>query len=289
MAGTPKPPRRPRHTPGSKPPRRLAGHTPTRRDVEAVEPPTTATPAADEPAIPSRTAEELPATPPPAAEEMPEPAGASSTEPIRPTGKRRPVSRVSTLKPNAGADSAAPRYQPPSREPAAASASGRVPSGRLLLGLLAAAVALTVAAVVLAFTPGAAIGDNRAYLDQAATTEVTEQAKTKICTAIAVDSVDLDEWADRARAVLTGEALEQFEDYLPTQRDLLSQTQTVADCRVDVIGVQDLNPDHDRATVVANLIISESQRGFATDSATASAQFDLVKRDGQWLISEVVA
>lgn len=294
MTQNPRPGRRPKRTPGARPPRRIAGHPVTRRAAEqedpqaavseAEDPATTGTSAADAPVDDATTADATTdeATTAEDTSGLDDPDQTAVVP--RPTGKTRTVARVSTLKPGSGTT---PRSRP---APAPTSTRQRwEPTGRLLLGLLGAAVVLAVVAVVLAFTPGADVGDNRAYVDQAATDQVAAQASSKICTAIAVDSADLDEWAERARAVLTGPALEEFDEFLPAQRELLGQTQAVADCRVDVLGVKSLTEDNRRAVVIANLIVSENQQGFVTGSATTSVQFDLEKQGDQWFISEVLA
>ncbi len=164
-----------------------------------------------------------------------------------PTGKTRPVSRVSTLRPgdsstaSTRAGSAPPHKQ---KKKKSTPASDR----RRTVGILAAvAVVLAVFAVIAGLHPGASIGANKAFVDQAATTELTSQVQSKACN-LTVDTVDVNKWADKARSVLTGTALSDFDKYLPQQREILNQTKQVADCRVESVGVADLSGADDGAT-----------------------------------------
>ncbi|WLP92051.1 hypothetical protein [Gordonia sp. NB41Y] len=209
-----------------------------------------------------------------------------------PTGKTRTVARVSTIKPQARPAASSSRSTRPARAPRPGRTSGSgLFSTRLIAILAGVAAVLAVVAVILGFHPGVTIGENKAFIDQTATTDLTAQAQTKVCTAIAADGTKVDQWAGKARAVLTGQALKEFNDYLPTQKQLLDQTKAVAECRVDVIGVRDLTGNGDGATavVLANLVVSESVNGQATNSGTPRTQLHMVKQGDQWLISQVEA
>ena len=80
-----------------------------------------------------------------------------------------------------------------------------------------------------ALHPGASIGKNKAFIDEAATTELTSQAGSKACNVLAHDGTEFDKWAAKARSALTGKALKEFNEYLPTQKQLIEQTKAVAD------------------------------------------------------------
>ncbi|GAB88997.1 hypothetical protein [Gordonia rhizosphera] len=215
---------------------------------------------------------------------------ADDTQARKPAGKTRPVARVSTLRPAADASTTRP----------AASAEGRArtpePTGplrfrrRTLVVLVAVAAALGVFALIAALHPGATIGPNKAFVDRAATTELTSQVSSKAC-ALTVDTVDVDKWANKARTVLTGKALDEFDKYLPQQREILNQTKAVADCRVESVGVVDLSGGDDGSTarVVVNMIVSQQQAGLAGQSAAPRYQFGMTKHGDDWLISEVEA
>ncbi|MCX2967177.1 hypothetical protein [Gordonia aquimaris] len=204
----------------------------------------------------------------------------------KPAAKRR-VARVSTLRPGDGAatsPSQAASSTPSRRRP--------VRSGlRTVVGVLAAlAVVLGIFALVAGLYPGADIGPNQAFVDQPATTELTSQVQSKAC-ALTVNTVDIDKWAGEARAVLTGQALTEFDEYLPQQRDILNQTKAVADCRVESVGVADLSggDDGDTAQVVVNMIVSQQQAGIAGQSAAPRYQFGMIKQGDAWLINKVDA
>ena len=59
---------------------------------------------------------------------------------------------------------------------------------------------------------------------------------------------ELDEWQKRAQDALTGQARTEFDETLKAQRELITQTKTGAECRVDAIGVRDLSGADDGAT-----------------------------------------
>ncbi|MFW0783856.1 hypothetical protein AAFP35_04995 [Gordonia sp. CPCC 206044] len=211
-----------------------------------------------------------------------------SADTSAPTAKTRPVSRVSTLRPTETAatrDTAAP-----AAKSAASTSSGRGFGNTTIGVLLAVAAVLGVFAVIAGLHPGADIGSNKAFVDQAATTELTSQVKSKACS-LTVDTVDVDKWAAKARSALTGEALTEFDKYLPQQRQILGQTKAVADCRVESVGVNDLTGGGDGATgrVVVNLIVSQQQAGVAGQSAAPRYQFSMAKHGDEWLISKVEA
>ncbi|MXP20350.1 hypothetical protein GIY30_03140 [Gordonia sp. HNM0687] len=199
---------------------------------------------------------------------------------------KRPVSRVSTLRPG---DSATASSTTSSSTPSHRRVARYGP--RTVVGVLAAiAVLLGIFAVIAGVHPGADIGPNKAFIDQPATTELTSQVQSKAC-ALTVNTVDIDKWAGEARAVLTGQALTEFDQYLPQQREILDQTQAVADCRVETVGVADLSGGDDGATarVIVNMIVSQQQAGLAGQSAAPRYQFGMVKQGDAWLINEVEA
>ncbi|MFE0752069.1 hypothetical protein [Gordonia sp. NPDC058843] len=218
-----------------------------------------------------------------------------------PKPKTKPVARVSTLRRGDASTSATPTSgktdRPMGRRP------GRRPGGkrdrrgsgsRNLLGirtgvLAAIAAVLFVVAAVLAFHPGADIGPNKAFVDQESTSQLTSQAQERICAVFGYDHTELDEWQRRAQDALTGQARTEFDETLKAQRELITQTKTGAECRVDAIGVRDLSGGGDGATasVIANLVVSETQNSMATNSGAPRAQFSMVREGDQWRIRAV--
>ncbi|MDL9936013.1 hypothetical protein QSJ18_04590 [Gordonia sp. ABSL1-1] len=224
------------------------------------------------------------------AEAEAEDADAETTEP--PT-RTRPVSRVSTIRPgDAGGKRAASATtttrpaEPRRRAQAGVRDDGGWLSRRTIAILAAVAAVFAVFATVAAFHPGAR-PDNKAFVDGAATSELTAQVRAKLCSAIAYPGPDVDSWAKTAETVLTGEALKNFRDYLPTQRQVLTKTKAIAECRVENVGVRDLSSSGDSATVVAYLIVSQSVNGVAVNSGAPGVLAETTRSGDQWLFSTI--
>lgn len=212
----------------------------------------------------------------------------------KPRGKpRRPVTRVSTIK--AGAAAPTPSGQAAGSRAGAAgrrrdgSLASRVVTARNAVRVVLTAVVIGLIALILAFTPGARIGANKAFIDQVGTSELTSQARSKLCLPIAVTSQDFDQWAGQARAILVDTALKNFNDYLPTQKKLIEQSKLVADCKIDSVGVRDMSGSADgaTATVIANILVSQSLQGQLLNSASVRVSYGMKKFGDQWLISSV--
>ncbi|MGV9793201.1 hypothetical protein [Gordonia sp. NPDC003422] len=233
-------------------------------------------------------------------------AKADATEAVtldKPTGKTRTVSRVSTLR--SGADAPPTKSGPASdaKRPASARAksgsaavtgfgrqlaTGRGWFSRRTVAILAAVAAvLAVLAAIAAAHPGADIGPNRAYIDTSATAELSGQVGAKICTAIAYQGPNVDEWVRQAHAVLSGEARKNFDSVVPTQRDLITKTNMVAECRVDSIGVKNLTEDG-QGTVLASLIVSQSINGMAVNSGVPALEISAERSGDNWIINKIL-
>ncbi|WP_319005250.1 hypothetical protein [Gordonia sp. WA4-43] len=213
-----------------------------------------------------------------------------------PKPKTKPVARVSTLRRGdtpAPAGSSDKPNRPMGRRPGKRDRRGRGASRNPLgirTGVLAGiAAVLFVIAAILAFHPGAEIGPNKAFVDQESTSQLTSQAQERICAVFGYDHTELDEWQRRAQDALTGQARTEFDETLKAQRELITQTKTGAECRVDAIGVRDLSGADDgaTATVIANLVVSETQNSMATNSGAPRAQFAMVREGDQWRIRAV--
>ncbi|WP_238421528.1 hypothetical protein [Gordonia sp. 'Campus'] len=233
------------------------------------------------------------------APESTDPADTSTVSITKP--KTKPVARVSTLR-RGDASSAASTEgtknrsmgRRPGRRDKGPRRDTRQRNGRRVLGipvavLFGVAAVLGIIAVVLAFHPGARIGENKAFVEQEATSQLTSQAQERICAVFGYDHTELDKWQQRAQDALTGQARTEFDETLKAQRDLITQTKTGAECRVDAIGVRDLSGGGDgaTATVIANLIVSETQNSMATNSGAPRAQFAMVREGDQWRIRSV--
>ncbi|AFR47655.1 hypothetical protein [Gordonia sp. KTR9] len=226
------------------------------------------------------------------------PTNPDTTKPDLTKPKAKPVARVSTLRRGDASASGAPttgtKDRPMGRRPGRRSNRRGRSGARNFLGirtgvLAAVAAGLFVVAAILAFHPGAEIGPNKAFVDQESTAQLTSQAQERICAVFGYDHTELDEWQKRAQDALTGQARTEFDETLKAQRELITQTKTGAECRVDAIGVRDLSGADDgaTATVIANLVVSETQNSMATNSGAPRAQFAMVREGDQWRIRAV--
>ena len=200
--------------------------------------------------------------------------------------KARPVARVSTLRPRSeSADTGAQPRQ--TRGPGRPSQTGDRRWWALPAILAGVAAILAALAIVLAFQPW--LGSDKAFIDAKATSQLTSQAQQRICAIFGYEYTELDAWQKRAQNALTGKAREEFDKSFKAQRDLITQTKTGAECRVDAIGVRDLTGGGDgaHASVIANLVISETQNSIATNSGAPRAQFAMVKEGDTWRIEAV--
>ncbi len=154
---------------------------------------------------------------------------------------------------------------------------------------IVAAVALVFAvlAVVAAVKPGTSEQSNVAFIDSSETSALKAQAGDRICAVLSIDPTKFDDWANKAKTGLTGEALKEFNDYRTSSKDLAAQSGQGAECKVDLVAVS--NMDDENATVIATLVISTTQLGVAVPNGPgqARAEIGLQKVDGQWLISRI--
>ncbi|MGZ8176914.1 hypothetical protein ACXVUM_03200 [Williamsia sp. SKLECPSW1] len=205
--------------------------------------------------------------------------------PVGPRGKSRPAVKVSTIKPQATRP--APRTSPAGTAPTSTSTTRRRRFGWRAVGVIAAIAALVgIVAGVAAARPGVSLSNNEAFVDPAVTSQVTAQAKSRICSVFAVNYAKLDDWERTAKANVTGEASNRFTQYAGAVRDALGQTgltQGGVDCRVDTVGVRSITGD--TATLVVNLILSQTEGEQANGSGTKRYQVTMQRVDGQWLIS----
>lgn len=160
---------------------------------------------------------------------------------------------------------------------------------KLAIGLGIAAAVFAVVAIIGALHPGASIGSDKAFIDEKATTELTGQAGQKACDVLAYNGTDFDKWAAKARSALTGRPLKEFNEYLPTQKQLIEQTKAVADCKVDGVGVMELTGSGDgaKAHVIMNLVISQSLAGQAANSGAPAVDLHMVRKGDAWLIEQL--
>lgn len=199
-------------------------------------------------------------------------------------GRRPKTENVSLKKP--GAESAGTQAAANTEQ-----AGANTPTGFLTWRKVAtvAAVALVIGlfAVVAAFKPGASAESNTAFINSSETSVLKSQAGDRICAVLSIDPTKFDDWANNAKAGLTGEALKEFNDYQASSKDLAAQSGQGAECKVDLVAVS--NMDDSNATVVATLVISTTQQGVAVlgGPGQARTELGLQKVNGQWLISRI--
>ncbi|GAA1479735.1 hypothetical protein GCM10009624_01750 [Gordonia sinesedis] len=215
----------------------------------------------------------------------------------RPTGKARPVSRVSTLRPKADQDSSTgpatagtkagqKKSEKKRNRPARRRALLSVPA---IAALWIVAAVLGLFALIAALHPGANLSANKAFVEQSATTELVAQAQTKVCNANSARSDGFEEWVNGVRSSMTGEALDWFNQAVPTFRDQFSQRKTANDCKIDAIGVNNLTGTGEgaKASVLVSMVVSGTVDGVPTQSVTPRYQVSMVKRGDQWLIANL--
>ncbi|KOS55707.1 hypothetical protein [Rhodococcus rhodochrous] len=264
------------------------------------------TPAAGGAARPEPTPTEPISTEPTSTEIAP--TASTSSEPTQPEPTLSPTARAGTAAPEAtGSEpSAAPAGQvsdsdlegaPEPREPAsvddggdvaepAAQAGGTVSRGswRPVAIVGGAALALGAFAAVAAARPGATV-TNEAWVDSAATSEVTAAAGNAIGTMHGYNHETIDEDFAAIREVLTPPMREEFDLTADVTKQAAVQTHTATEVRIDHIGASML--DDDRAEVAAFISVSATGDAVAQGSASAPLLVRMEKIDGKWLVSEI--
>ncbi|WP_179276346.1 hypothetical protein [Rhodococcus sp. 06-235-1A] len=146
------------------------------------------------------------------------------------------------------------------------------------------AVVLGAFAAVAAFKPFATI-DNAAWVDSAATQEVTSATTDALQTLYTYKAETIDADFDAARAVLNQSMLDEFNSTAETTKSAVVQTNTGTEASVTDIGVTRL--EDDKAELLANVNISATQNGSATGSAEGPLTVNMEKIDGTWKLSAI--
>ena len=148
----------------------------------------------------------------------------------------------------------------------------------------AVAVVLGAFAAVASFKPFATI-DNAAWVDSAATQEVTSAATDALQTLYTYKAETIDADFDAARAVLNQSMLDEFNSTADTTKSAVVQTMTGTEAMVTDIGVSRL--EDGRAELSANVNISATQNGVASGSAEGPLTVNMEKVDGTWKLSAI--
>ncbi|MFZ3394591.1 hypothetical protein TVH25_15135 [Rhodococcus sp. 7Tela_A2] len=166
----------------------------------------------------------------------------------------------------------------------AAKPAHRNRSMRSVLAIGVVALVLAAVAVVAAFRPGTSVS-NEAWVDAAATREVTDAAKHAIEAMHGYNYETIDEDFAEIRGLLTQERLEEFDATAEVTKQAAIQTRTVTEVNVLHIGTSVL--DETQAEVAAYINVSATGDGIAQGSAQAPVLVRMEKTDGQWLVSEI--
>ncbi len=146
------------------------------------------------------------------------------------------------------------------------------------------AVVLGAFATLAWFKPFATI-DNEAWVDSAATQEVTSAATDALQTLYTYKAETIDSDFDAARAVLNQSMLDEFNSTADTTKAAVVQTDTGTEAMVTDIGVTLLQGD--KAELLANVNISATQNGSASGSAEGPLTVNMEKIDGTWKLSAI--
>ncbi|MFT3716902.1 MAG: hypothetical protein QM774_13455 [Gordonia sp. (in: high G+C Gram-positive bacteria)] len=182
-------------------------------------------------------------------------------------------------------DAAETTAEPVAAEPTEAQ---RESSALTSLAVLAAVAALVVAglATFFAIHPGASTDDNEAFENSRVTAQLMTQATDRVCAPFRLNYKSIDADLKKGRAQMTGQAQKQFDEYVnTTTRKITEQTKATTECQADQVGIVSINGD--KATVIAQLIVSVEQNGMPADSNTPRVQYEFQKKGGQWLIAQV--
>ncbi|MEE2031920.1 hypothetical protein [Rhodococcus chondri] len=148
----------------------------------------------------------------------------------------------------------------------------------------AAALVLAAFASVAAFRPGVSTA-NEAWVDHAATAQVTEAATHAIETMHGYNFETIDDDFARIRELLTPERREEFDSTASVTKEAAVQTRTVTEVDVAHIGASML--DESTAEVAAFINVSATGDGIAQGSAAAPLLLRMEKSDGRWLVSDI--
>lgn len=147
-------------------------------------------------------------------------------------------------------------------------------------------VALVLAgfAIVAAVKPGADVA-NRAWVDTAATSRVTADARHAIETLYTYKFDTVDQDFDNARAVLADNMRTEFDKTAQVTRDAVVQTKTATSAQVSDIGVKILSDEN--AELVGSMTVSATNDGAAQGSAQGPLSVTMKKVDGTWLLADI--
>ncbi|GGF96609.1 hypothetical protein GCM10007304_08230 [Rhodococcoides trifolii] len=156
---------------------------------------------------------------------------------------------------------------------------------RVTIAAAVLALLFAIVAVVAGLKPGTTEVTNQAWIDDAATNEVSAAATTALQTVFSykVDTIDQDQ--DAARAVLDGDRLNEYNESAEQTKQGVLQTKTTSVAVVTDIGVSVLQDDN--AQIVASMDISANQDGVDQGTVQTPVVVTMTRVDGKWLISQI--
>ncbi|MFC4605050.1 hypothetical protein [Rhodococcus kronopolitis] len=276
MAGTGKAPARPA------PPVENAAPLPV-EDTAAVPVVAPAAEPTEAAAVESVVAPEVPASEPAeAATSTPVEAAAPAPSPAVPAAKAGTADTSDTAD---TADEASAVGTDASDEGESAGDGSDAGAGRRRVVVVGAvALALAAFAIVAAVKPGTDIA-NEAWVDTAATSRVSADARHAVETLYTYKFDTVDEDFDNARAVLTDSMRTEFDKTAQVTRDAVVQTKTATTAQVSDIGVKLI--DGDNAELVGSMVVSATNDGAAQGSAQGPLSVTMKKVGDTWLLSDI--
>ncbi|MGU3437762.1 hypothetical protein ACNHUS_32715 [Actinomycetes bacterium M1A6_2h] len=163
------------------------------------------------------------------------------------------------------------------------------PHRRRMLRVTVAAAVLAlifaIVAVVAGLKPGTTEVTNQAWIDDAATNEVSAAATTALQTVFSYKADTIDQDQDAARGVLDGDRLKEYNDTADQTKQSVLQTKTTSVAVVTDIGVSVLQDD--KAEIVASMDISANQDGVDQGTVQTPVVVAMTRVDGKWLIAQI--
>lgn len=242
----------------------------------AVDEPTPVPAAVERPPVGSEPARESPAPVPAIAPAPDRPAELGAT----PAVVIRKVPRTAAAEPAevVGDDPAAETPAPPV-------ARRGLPVAAVLLTL---AVLLGAVAVIASFKPGvtATGGGNTAFVDTAATSEVTAAAVNAVQKTYSYTFTTIGSDLTAATDLMTPDMASKHQANIATIKDAVTQAKTTSKAQVTADGVRTLQGD--RAEVVAFVVVTSDNGGTALAPVPLRFTAQMQRVDGTWKLSGLV-
>ena len=256
-------------------------------EQDAVHPAAVVEPTAVPAAVEPPPVEPPPVGPEPALE-APSPVSAAEPAPDRPAELGatpavviRKVPRAAPAEPDevAGDDPGAQTPVPPTAR------RRRLPVAAVLLTL---AVLLGAVAVIASFKPGvsATTGGNTAFVDAAATSEVTAAAINAVQKTYSYTFTTISSDLTAATDLMTPDMASKHQANIATIKDAVTQAKTTSKAQVTANGVRTLQGD--RAEVVAFVVVTSDNGGTALAPVPLRFTAQMQRVEGTWKLSGLV-